>query len=40
MGRRSGDIEQLVGFRGRDDVVHRDDLVLRTGTQETGAAST
>jgi glutamate 5-kinase len=29
MGRRSSDIEALVGFRGRDEVVHRDDLVLR-----------
>lgn len=30
MGRRSGEIEQLVGYRGRDEVVHRDDLVLRS----------
>ena len=39
-GRRSGEIEQLVGFRGRDEVVHRDDLVLRTDAQETGVAET
>jgi glutamate 5-kinase len=38
-GRRSGEIEQLVGFRGRDEVVHRDDLVLRAEAEETGAAS-
>jgi glutamate 5-kinase len=37
-GRRSGEIEQLVGFRGRDEVVHRDDLVLRAEAEETGAA--
>ncbi len=34
MGRQSRDIEQLVGYRGRDEVVHRDDLVLRTVTEE------
>ena len=28
MGRRSGEIEQLLGFRGRDEIIHRDDLVL------------
>jgi len=28
MGRRSSEIEQLVGFRGRDEIIHRDDLVL------------
>ncbi|MGE0189568.1 MAG: glutamate 5-kinase [Steroidobacteraceae bacterium] len=27
-GRQSGDIEQLLGFRGRDEIIHRDDLVL------------
>ena len=30
MGRRSGEIEQLLGFRGRDEIIHRDDLVLLT----------
>jgi glutamate 5-kinase len=40
MGRQSREIEQLVGYRGRDEVVHRDDLVLRVNTDETaGAAS-
>ena len=38
MGRRSSEIEQLVGFRGRDEVVHRDDLVLRTGGEEAAGA--
>jgi glutamate 5-kinase len=28
MGRRSSDIEALVGYRGRDEIIHRDDLVL------------
>jgi glutamate 5-kinase len=28
MGRQSADIEKLLGFRGRDEMVHRDDLVL------------
>jgi glutamate 5-kinase len=27
-GRRSQDLESLLGFRGRDEMVHRDDLVL------------
>jgi glutamate 5-kinase len=28
MGRRSSEIEVLLGFRGRDEMIHRDDLVL------------
>jgi len=28
IGRKSAEIEQLLGFRGRDEIVHRDDLVL------------
>ena len=28
MGRQSSDIEALLGFRGRDEMIHRDDLVL------------
>ena len=34
MGQRSSAIEGLVGFRGRDEVVHRDDLVLRAGADD------
>jgi len=34
MGRRSAEIEQLLGFRGRDEVVHRDDMVLRAGAAD------
>ena len=30
MGRKSREIEKLLGFRGRDEMVHRDDLVLMT----------
>ena len=32
MGRRSGEIESLLGFRGRDEMIHRDDLVIAAGT--------
>jgi len=28
MGRKSSEIEALLGFRGRDEMIHRDDLVL------------
>ncbi len=28
IGRKSGDIEAVLGFRGRDEMIHRDDLVL------------
>ena len=27
IGARSGDIERLLGYRGRDEIIHRDDLV-------------
>ena len=27
-GRRSSELEALLGFRGRDEIIHRDDLVL------------
>lgn len=27
MGRRSSDIESILGYRGRDEMIHRDDLV-------------
>jgi glutamate 5-kinase len=28
IGRKSGEIEALLGYRGRDEIVHRDDLVM------------
>lgn len=28
MGRRSSEIESILGFRGRDEMIHRDDLVV------------
>ncbi len=28
MGHKSGEIEGLLGYRGRDEMIHRDDLVL------------
>jgi glutamate 5-kinase len=40
MGRKSSQIEQLVGFRGRDEIIHRDDLVLRSGAEIEGAKHT
>ena len=30
-GLKSGEIEKVLGFRGRDELVHRDDLVLMGG---------
>jgi len=27
-GRRSSEIEALLGYRGRDEMIHRDDLVI------------
>jgi len=27
-GRRSAELEALLGYRGRDEMIHRDDLVL------------
>jgi glutamate 5-kinase len=27
-GRKSGELEGLLGYRGRDELIHRDDLVL------------
>lgn len=34
-GRQSSDIEALLGFRGRDEMIHRDDLVLTLALPET-----
>jgi glutamate 5-kinase len=28
LGKRSADIEMLLGFRGREELIHRDDLVM------------
>jgi glutamate 5-kinase len=39
MGRQSSEIEQLLGFRGRDEMIHRDDLVLlKPSSPAAGAA--
>jgi glutamate 5-kinase len=27
-GHKSGEIETILGYRGRDEMIHRDDLVL------------
>jgi glutamate 5-kinase len=29
-GRRSAEIETILGYRGRDEMIHRDDLALTT----------
>jgi glutamate 5-kinase len=40
MGRRSAEIAQLLGFRGRDEMIHRDNLVLlRSGEGSAAAAA-
>jgi glutamate 5-kinase len=33
MGRKSSEIESILGFRGRDEMVHRDDLVILRHTK-------
>jgi glutamate 5-kinase len=43
MGRRSSEIEALLGYRGRDELIHRDDLVIMAvaamGAQSTPATA-
>ena len=34
LGHKSGEIEQILGYRGREEVIHRDDLVLSAGGSE------
>jgi len=34
MGRQSAEIERLLGFRGRDELIHRDDLVILEGAAQ------
>lgn len=36
LGRRSGEIEALLGFRGPDELIHRDDLVLLRSADTAG----
>jgi glutamate 5-kinase len=38
LGRRSGEIESLLGFRGRDEMIHRDDLAILRGAAAPAAA--
>jgi glutamate 5-kinase len=37
-GHKSGEIESLLGYRGRDEMIHRDDLVLTGSGSEPGDA--
>jgi glutamate 5-kinase len=39
IGKRSADIEALLGFRGRDEIIHRDDLVMMRAESATAASS-
>jgi glutamate 5-kinase len=39
MGRRSAEIAQLLGFRGRDEMIHRDNLVLLRSGEGSAAAA-
>jgi glutamate 5-kinase len=32
-GRRSGDIQEILGYSGGDEIIHRDDLVLTSAKQ-------
>jgi glutamate 5-kinase len=36
VGKRSGDIEAILGYRGRAEMIHRDDMVLREGSASGG----
>jgi glutamate 5-kinase len=38
MGRKSSEIAELLGFRGRDEMIHRDDLVLLRRDAVAGTA--
>jgi glutamate 5-kinase len=35
-GHKSGEIESILGYRGRDEMIHRDDLVLAKAGSEPG----
>jgi len=36
LGRQSSEIESILGYRGREVLIHRDDLVLATGPETAG----
>ncbi len=38
IGHKSGEIEEILGYRGREELIHRDDLVL-SGSREQATAS-
>lgn len=35
-GHKSDEIESLLGYRGRDEMIHRDDMVMERAEEETG----
>ncbi|HTW75312.1 MAG TPA: glutamate 5-kinase [Steroidobacteraceae bacterium] len=40
IGRQSGEIEELLGFRGREEMIHRDDLVILHPGQDPQGSTT
>ena len=34
IGRKSGEIEGILGYRGRAEMIHRDDMVLQRGAED------
>jgi len=38
LGRQSSEIESILGYRGREVLIHRDDLVLATGLESSGGS--
>ena len=39
LGRKSGEIERLLGYRGREEMIHRDDLVLAEPSAGAGGSA-
>jgi glutamate 5-kinase len=39
MGRQSGDIESILGYAGREELIHRDDLALLKSLEDTSDVS-
>jgi glutamate 5-kinase len=35
IGRRTVEIETILGYRGRDEMIHRDDLALDSGAEDS-----
>ncbi len=35
LGRKTREIEQILGYRGRDEMIHRDDMAIAPGSRDT-----